>query len=226
VGQESVDKCVGAGDADETFVLVEDDVETGRGLTLLLRTRFPTRRIELFVAGKPALEFCRSEKTTLLLCDLGLPDMHGLDVIRVLRSEGRVRHVIVITGSPTDELPRELWDLGVAGFIDKVSLDQHLQPAVERVLEGGMYFSAQITPARLGGQLSGGVPSGTELAALSPREREVARLVATGLLSKEVADQLQLSPRTVEKYRTRVMHKVGVRSVPQLVYWCLRRGLV
>ena len=207
------------------FVVVEDDVGVSRGVTSLLRERFPGRRIEVFDAGEPAIAFCEREEVLLILTDLGLPDMHGLDIIRALRANGRMHHVVVMTGTPTDDLPRELWDLGVSGFIDKLSLHEHVQTAVERVLAGGMYFSAQVTPVRLGLDSDPAVVE-TGAVELSAREREVARLVATGLLSKEIADQLHLSPRTVEKYRARVMQKVAVRNVPQLVYWCLRQGLV
>ncbi len=192
----------------------------------MLRATFPRLRIEGFASGRPAIEFCQRESVTLLLTDLGLPDMHGLEVIRHVRAMGRVAHVIVMTGSPTDDLPRELWDLGVAGFIDKTSLHEHIQSAISRVLAGGMYFSAQVTPARLQGAPDATPnPPGTT-PALSERERDVVRLVAAGLLSKEIADRLHLSPRTVEKHRASVMRKLGARSAPQLVYWCLRQGLV
>lgn len=207
------------------FVLVDDDEFIRRTLTSMLRQSFPDRRVEVFAEGRPAMEFCRRAPVEILVTDLGLPDIHGLDIIRGLRVDRRIDHVIVMTGSPTDDLPRELWDLGVAGFIDKTSLHDHAQAAIERVLAGGMYFSAQVTPARL--REPSGEPASTVAAAvLSGRELEVSRLVATGLLSKEIADRLQLSPRTVEKYRARAMHKVGVRSVPQLVYWCLRQGVL
>jgi two-component system, NarL family, invasion response regulator UvrY len=208
------------------FVVVEDDAEVQRAVVLLLRECFPRRRVELFGAGRPAIAFCESETVELLLTDLGLPDVHGLELIRHLRSRGRIEHVIVMTGSPTDNLPRALWDLGVLGFIDKISLHDHLRAAIERVLAGGMYFSAQITPARLPEAPAGPVgATSADGAGLSARERDVARLVATGLITKEIAAKLHLSPRTVEKYRTRVMRKVGARSTPQLVYWCLRQGL-
>jgi DNA-binding NarL/FixJ family response regulator len=204
------------------MVIVEDEEPVRRGVRLLVGEALPRARIEVFASGQPAVEYCRRERVHLLLTDLGLPDMHGLDVIRQARAGGRLAHVIVMTGSPTDDLPRELWDLGVAGFIDKTSLSMHLRAALERVLAGGMYFSAKVTPSRLAaeGEATTSVPD------LSDREREVARLVATGLLSKEIAAQLHLSPRTVEKHRASVMHKIGARSVPQLVYWCLHHGLV
>ncbi len=209
-----------------TFVVVEDDPLVRQSLTCLLQQDFPDHRIEAFEAGQPAVAYCERETVALLLTDLGLPDMHGLDIIRHLRAVRRIEHVIVMTGTPTDDLPRELWDLGVSGFIDKTSLEAHVQAAIARVLAGGMYFSAAVTPARLHDAPEGPPPPGSAGdCGLSPREREVARLVVTGLLSKEIADRLHLSPRTVEKYRLHIMRKVGVRSVPQLVYWCLRHGL-
>lgn len=208
------------------IVVVDDEAGICHLLQRVLQAQFPGYRVESFAAGMPAIAYCRNEHVTVLLTDLGLPDVHGLDVVRKVRADGCVTNVIVMTGAPTDDLPRELWDLGVAGFLDKISLGEHVRPAIERVLAGGMYFSAQIKPGQLRLPPARTTRATADAAGLSPRERDVARLVATGLLTKEIARELFLSPRTVEKHRSHVMQKVGVRSVPQLVYWCLRQGLV
>jgi DNA-binding NarL/FixJ family response regulator len=92
------------------------------------------------------------------------------------------------------------------------------------LLEGGMFFSATVPPPVPSLIAESNLPrAGAD--ALSAREREVVRLVARGLVSKEVAAELGLSTRTVEKHRARILAKLGLRDVPTLVRWCLRNGL-
>jgi DNA-binding NarL/FixJ family response regulator len=100
-------------------------------------------------------------------------------------------------------------------------LDQ-IERAVQGVLDGGMFFSASVPPPMPPVALA--LPrAGAER--LSEREQEVVRLVARGLLSKQIAGELNLSTRTVEKHRGRIFAKLGLHDVPTLVRWCLRNGL-
>jgi DNA-binding NarL/FixJ family response regulator len=143
-----------------------------------------------------------------------------------------VRHVfkrwsevrfIVISSHFDSTLPGELIALGVAGFIDKAAPVDHAVRAIERVLAGGIYYSANVRPLpalRLESQ------EGPWASILTKRERVVAGLVADGMISKEIAKRLNLSARTVEKERVQLMAKLGVRDLPGLIRWCVRHGLV
>src|SRR5262249_47616693 len=158
------------------------------------------------------------EPVELLLTDLHLPDLDGRQIIRQVRARDRQTRVVVLTGQIDTNLPAELVALGVAGFVDKAAPLEHAVHAVERVLGGGMYFFAGVMPAVSG--LAARNAGGAGTAALSPRERDVARLVAGGLSSKEIAQRLELSTRTVENYRANLMQKIGVRDTAGLVRWC------
>ena len=207
------------------FVLV-DDTATFRGLLKeALQRRFRPRSLLDFADGRDAVAACLATPPDLLIADLYLRDMDGRDIVRVLRQKGLATKVVILTAHPEAQLPAELVSLGVAGFVDKNSPLEQIDRAVQCVLEGGMFFSATVPPP---------VPSslvnepalprvGTE--ALSEREREVVRLVARGLVSKEIANLLGLSPRTVEKHRARILAKLSLHDVPTLVRWCLRNGL-
>jgi len=132
---------------------------------------------------------------------------------------------VVLTGNVDAALPSELVALGVAGFIDKVAPLEHAVRAVQRVLEGGMYFYAGVMPTASAMASRTQNDKGPDASILSEREREVVRMVASGLSSKEIADKLGISARTVENHRFRLMEKIGVRDTVGLVRWCFEQGL-
>jgi len=207
------------------FVLV-DDTATFRGLLKdALQRRFRPREILDFDDGADALASCLAAPPDLLIADLYLRDMDGCDIVRSLRQKGMNTRVVILTGHPEAHLPAELVALGVAGFVDKNSPLEQIDRAVQCVLDGGMFFSATVPPPVP--SMLANEPSLPRVGAdsLSEREQQVVRLVARGLVSKEVADQLGLSTRTVEKHRARILAKLGLHDVPMLVRWCLRNGL-
>jgi DNA-binding NarL/FixJ family response regulator len=189
--------------------------------------------------GREGLEFCLREKPDLLVVDLFLPGMHGLEIVKIVREKLPATRILVLTSHPDGELPSQLIRQGVHGFVDKTAPLNYVLQAVESVMKGGMFFAANVPP-RANAAASDTVPvrpapqeqppqSAPSLAAaktLTPREIEVARLVSEGLSSKEVASQLNLSVRTVEKHRANIMDKLGVREVASLVRYCIQAGIV
>jgi DNA-binding NarL/FixJ family response regulator len=207
------------------FALIEDEALLRDLLVTTVTQKFQPREVHAFATGRAGLAHCLAQPVDMLLVDLGLPDLDGREIIRQVRARDPKPRVIVLTGYVDGTLPAELVALGVAGFVDKSAPLEHAVRAVERVLAGGMYFFAGVMPSA-SGMLKRPNPShGTSPSVLSARERDVARLVAGGLSSKEIAQQLDLSPRTVENYRANLMHKIGVRDTAGLVRWCLENGL-
>lgn len=207
-----------------SFVLIEDDPLLLDLFVVALNLQFKPAKLQTFTHGRAGIEFCRKEKPSLAILDLGLPDMDGRAVIRSLLTASPDTRVIVLTGQSSSTLPGELISLGVSGYIDKGSPLESMHAAVKRVLEGGIYFSAGIRPARFGGMVGNAPELPPET--LTPREMEIARLVASGLISKQIAERLKLSPRTVEKARSAILTKLNLRDLPGLVRWCMTHGLV
>lgn len=207
------------------FVLV-DDTATFRGLLKdALQRQFQPKELLDFGDGRDALAACLAAPPDLLIADLYLRDMDGRDIVRALRQKGITTRVVILTAHPEAQLPAELVSLGVAGFVDKNSPLEQIDRAVQCVLDGGMFFSATVPPPVPSSLASEPALPRVGAEILSEREREVVRLVARGLVSKEVAEQLGLSARTVEKHRARILAKLGLHDVPMLVRWCLRNGL-
>jgi DNA-binding NarL/FixJ family response regulator len=189
-----------------------------------------------FKDGKSGLDFCLKDPPGLLIVDLYLPGMHGLEVVREVRAKLPNTRILVLTGHPDGDLPARLISQGVHGFVDKSAPLNYVLQAIESVVAGGMFFAAHIPPKATAG--AGGPkvepsiktgPATTSVNAvetLSARELEVARLVAEGYSSKEIADRLALSVRTVEKHRANIMDKINVKEVASLVRWCVQAGIV
>lgn len=207
------------------FAIIEDDALLCDLLASSLRQHFQPAALHAFSCGAPAVAHCLNHSVDVVVTDLRLPDLDGREIIRRLHAHDRKIRIIVLTGNVDASLPAELVALGVAGFVDKAAPLEHAVRAVERVLAGGMYFFAGVAPTASHLTTRATASPFANSSVLSARERDVARLVASGLSSKEIAQRLALSHRTVENYRANLMQKIGVRDTAGLVRWCLENGL-
>lgn len=206
-------------------VLIEDETMFRQLILVTLGKVKDLQVIGEFGLGRPGLEFCLREKPDMLVVDLMLPDLNGIEIAREVRRAVPEMKILVITAHPSEQLPADLMVLGVNGYVDKTEPIEYVLSAVETVRSGGMFFASRV-------RAKGGTASGltarrpTVPIPLTEREQEIARLVAAGKMSKEIAAQLNLSVRTVEKHRANIMEKVGVREVASLTRWCIQAGLV
>jgi len=222
-------------------VIIEDEAVFRQMLAMALGRVRGLQVAGSFGEGKAGLEFCLRTKPALVVVDLYLPGMHGLEVIKAIRLNLPETRILVLTGHPDGDLPARLIAQGVHGFVDKNAPINYVLQAVESVMTGGMFFAAHIPPTvsaaaakaaaaspRVPPAVKTGpvAPSLEAMQMLSSREIEVARLVAEGFSSKEIATRLDLSVRTVEKHRANIMDKVGVHEVASLVRWCVQSGIV
>lgn len=206
-------------------VLIEDETMFRQLILLALGKVKDLQVVGEYGLGKPGLEFCLREKPDLLVVDLMLPDINGMEIAREVRRASPDTKILVITAHPSERLPADLIVLGVNGYVDKTEPIEYVLSAVETVRSGGMFFASRV---RAKGGASTGF-TGTKPALqvpLTEREQEIARMVAAGQMSKEIAAKLNLSVRTVEKHRANIMEKVGVREVASLTRWCIQAGLV
>jgi DNA-binding NarL/FixJ family response regulator len=220
-------------------VIIEDETVFRQMLGMAL-SRVPGLKLVGEIAdGREGLEFCLRENPELVVVDLFLPGMHGLEIVKIVREKLPATRILVLTSHPDGELPAQLIRQGVHGFVDKTAPLSYVLQAVESVMKGGMFFATNVSP-RAGETGEGSLvtrpapmeqppPAAPSLAAaktLTPREVEIAQLVTGGLSSKEIAARLDLSVRTVEKHRANIMDKLGVREVASLVRYCVQAGIV
>lgn len=211
------------------LLIVEDDPVYRHFLREVLRNMETVELVGEAVNGKDGIALCLTRKPDVLLIDLMLPDMEGTEVINRVRGAQPGLHVMLLTAQPRNDLPAELMRLNVAGFLDKSATVQEISSGIRKLLAGGLVYSST---AGLGRADDASLPALTGMAinyppdVLTSREREIARMVAGAMSSKEVAAKLGLSPRTVEKHRANIYDKLRVRDVVGLTRWCLHHKLV
>ena len=205
-------------------VIIEDETMFRQLVVTTLSKIKDLRVVAEFATGKPALEFCLEKKPDMVVIDLVLPDMDGLDIARRLQAERPKTIMLVITAHPSERLPAELMQLGVNGYIDKTEPIDYLISAIGTIRQGGMFFATHVGAKRNTAFGFGSPPPPLKIP-LTEREKEVARMVAAGRISKEIAGTLNLSRRTVEKHRQNILKKIGARDVVGLTRWCLQGGI-
>jgi DNA-binding NarL/FixJ family response regulator len=174
--------------------------------------------------GAAALEALRSTPADVLVLDLTMPGLDGFEVLRRAKAAYPALKVLVLTMHASAEYVARAVQEGADGYLLKDSAVHDLKAAIEAVTHGRAYYSPPVQRELTELLRSPMRERPTDL--LTEREREVLRLVATGLSTKEIAAQLEISARTVETHRANLMRKLGVRSVALLTQVAIREGLV
>ena len=178
--------------------------------------------------GRDAVEKCRQLKPDLVVLDIGMPRLNGIDAARqILRSDPNQR-ILVLTDVDSEQVIRECLEAGVRGWVFKTDRAQDLVAASEALEQHRSMFSSRVSDLVLDGYLRR--PHSDSIVALpralSPREREVVQLVAEGKSSKEIAVMLGLSTKTVETHRSNLLIKLKIHSIVELVMYAVRNGIV
>ena len=160
----------------------------------------------------------------IVLLDLGLEGRSGLDLLARLQQRGSVARVVVLTMSSQPRHVAEAWRLGAAAYVLKGSHGSTVLQAIATAQRGGRFLDPALTA--FNGDLVGGVAAEDRLSLLSLREREVMLLVVNGRSSAAIGAQLNLSPKTVDTYRSRLMLKLDVPDLAALVRYAVREGLI
>jgi DNA-binding NarL/FixJ family response regulator len=159
----------------------------------------------------------------VVLLDLGLPDRSGLDLLSQLAGRGLPTRVLVLTVSDRPWHVAEATRLGAAGYVLKGASGDEVVKAINDVLHGRTHFTGAVA-ARAVEAASGQAPD--PMAALSTRERQIMRMVVSGMSSAAIGAELHLSPKTVDTYRSRLMAKLGVHDLANLVRVAVRMGVI
>jgi DNA-binding NarL/FixJ family response regulator len=168
-------------------------------------------------------EEVRKRRPDVLLMDMGMPGMSGLEALRRLRAEGLATKVIFLTMHAEPDLAAEAMRAGAMGYVLKNAAGEELFSAIRQVLRGAVYISAQIAQ-RVMSSLAGAEPPSSET--LSQRQRDVLQLIAVGKTMKEIAAALKISPRTVETHKYAMMQRLHVQTTVELVQYAARHGLI
>jgi DNA-binding NarL/FixJ family response regulator len=207
-------------------ILLADDHKILReGLRSLLHTYPGMSVVGEAANGREVLEQAAELKPDIVVMDLSMPQLNGLQATERLKARHPQIKVIALTAHDDASYLSQVCRAGAVGYVLKHSAGEELLKAIEAVARGGVYFEADLAgkALTLKGH-TGGSRGEAASAELSDREQEVLRLVAWGFSNKEVANELEVSVKTVETYRVRIAEKLGLRSRAQLVQYALRQG--
>ena len=180
--------------------------------------------------GREAIQLAEKLKPDVMIVDLGMPELNGLDAIRHIRREQPDVELLVFSMHDSEELIREVFAAGARGYVLKSDAALYLTEAVRSLFCHKPFFTPRISEAILNSLvLSGGNDGRTEgmgHGPLSSREREILQLLAENKSNKEIASRLGISVRTVETHRRSVMQKLNANSIVELVHYAIRNGIV
>jgi DNA-binding NarL/FixJ family response regulator len=207
-------------------ILLADDHRIVRdGLRLLIDAQPDMRVVGEAANGKEVLIQARTLKPDVVVMDLSMPELNGLQATERLKAEQPALKVVALTAHDDETYLTQLCRAGAAGYVLKQSAAEELIQAISAVAKGGVYFEPALASKTLARQMaSTGSRSAPGTAELSQREREVLTGIAWGYSNKEIAGDLNLSIKTVETYKTRVAEKLGLRSRTEMVQFALRQG--
>lgn len=177
--------------------------------------------------GLQAVELARSLSPDVVLMDLKMPRMNGIEAVGHLRFVAPSARVLILTMQEDREYLRESRRAGASGFLVKDAAPSEVARAIESVHAGDPFYTSGTSRALLdevGRELSGAAPAGAD-PALSLRERQVLALLGAGLTSREIGTRLRLGVRTVESHRLRLRRKLGIESVAGLTRYAIDHGL-
>ena len=212
-------------------ILLADDHEiVRRGLCALLQKREGWEVCGEASDGREAIEMAKQLKSDVVIFDIGMPFLNGLDTPRQLVELDPSFKVIVLTITDSDQVIREALDAGARGFVLKSDAARDLVSAVEAIQSKRMFFTPRVNDLVLQGFLDKGHAisrnEAPNLPILTAREREVTQLLAEGKSSKEVATLLNLSTKTVETHRSNIMRKLSLHSIRDLVVYAIKNNII
>jgi len=209
-------------------ILIADDHEVARkGIRSLLEDHTGWEVCGEARDGREAVEYAGKLKPDVLLLDIGMPNLNGLDAARQILATDPEARILILTVHDSEQTVREVLAVGARGFLLKSDAGRELVAAVEALQQRRTFFTSRVAQMMLDGYLrpqDNSDPSGQ--CVLTPREREVIQLVAEGKSTKEVAMALSLSVKTAETHRTNLMRKLDLHSVAALTLYAVRNGIV
>ncbi|HEV8048096.1 MAG TPA: response regulator transcription factor [Terriglobales bacterium] len=209
-------------------ILVVDDHPVFRfGLCALLSSHQGWDICGEAADGRDAVQKCKQLKPDLLILDICMPELNGLDAARQILKHNPDQAILVLTAVDSEDVIRECLEAGIRGWVFKSEATRDLLTAVEALQQQKTIFSSRVSDLIMDGyKRHRAAPAPDNLTRLSPREREVVQLVSEGKASKEIATILHMSLSTAETHRSNILRKLRLHSIAELVMYAVRNGIV
>jgi len=210
------------------IVIAEDYTILREGLRSLLSSSDEFEIVGEAEDGWKAIEWVEKSKPDLILMDLSMPRLNGMEAIREIKRGSKETKILVLTMHRTEEYIVATLKAGADGYVLKDATHSELMMAIRSVLGGRHYISPGISEQVIEGYLEGKKTSRplTAWETLTQREREILKLIAEGHRNKKIADYLCISVKTVEKHRANLMNKLNLHSISALTSLAIEKGLI
>lgn len=216
------------GEKKTRVLIVEDHRLFREGLKSLLADKTDFEVVGEAGDGLEAIRKIKRRQPNLLLLDLSMPKMNGISVMREIKGQFPEIKILALTIHESDQYVLEAFEAGADGYCLKDAGRNELMVAIDSVLLGKRYISPSISDNVLEGYLTGRkkLKSKTSWDTITPREREVLKLLGEGYQNKEISDMLHISVKTVEKHRANIMNKLDLHNAAALTAYAIEHGLV
>lgn len=201
------------------LLLADDHMLFAEGLESLLHDEFEL--LGTVGNGRDLVEATHRLNPEVILVDISMPVLNGFDAVRRIRQEGNFAKVIFLTMHDDETLVAEAFRCGGSGYVLKQAAGEELVTAIREVAQGNNYLTPLITRKPVEPLTTG--PSKSNL---TPRQREVLKLISDGLTMKEIASELNISTRTAESHKYEMMQALGVETTAELIRYALKLGLI
>ena len=204
-----------------TVLLVDDQQLFREGLALILKQHYPEMTLLHAGSGPAALELLKTTPVNLVLLDIGMPEMNGMEAVTLISKDHPDVSILVVTQYNGEAMIKHLLRIGVHGFIFKSSASEEIREAIETVMQGRQYVPANLQPSFLKKIAMNDTP-----AVLKKREAEILLLLKMGRSSKEIAERLKLKENTINSYREEMLQKTKTKNVAELISYAHENGML
>ena len=205
------------------ILLADDHRLVAEGLQSLLLPEFEL--VGVVEDGRMLVEAARKLLPDVIVADIGMPKLNGLEALSQLKKENPQVKVVMLTMYREPAFARRAIEAGASGYVLKHSAAEELLAAIRAALEGKTYLTPAIAAGVFDELKRGPGHSGDPQSALTARQREILQLLAEGLSAKEIAAQLNISTRTVESHKYQMMEALAIHNSAELVHYALKHGI-
>ena len=212
-----------------TIVLAEDHAVVRQGLRLLLETEADLKVVGEAVSGRQAVDMVHDLRPNVIVMDIAMPLLNGLEATRQIRKAVPKTKVVILSAHSDDTYVEHAMALGASGFVIKQTSAHALSAAIRAAHQGNTFFSPSIAKRRLHRTQKTPNRNGllkSKILDLTSREIEVLQLIAEGSANKQVAAELGISIKTVEKHRDHLMRKIGIHDTAGLTRYAISAGII
>jgi two-component system, NarL family, invasion response regulator UvrY len=207
------------------ILLTDDHAVVRHGLKQILADEFKKATFGEARNAQEALNKVWKENWDVVVLDITMPGRSGLEVLREIKKSKPKLPVLVLSMHPEGQFAVRVLKRGASGYMTKESAPEELVGAIKKVLAGGRYVSNSLAE-KLANYLSGGETQKSPQEKLSDREFQVLRLIASGKIVSEIAQELSLSVKTISTYRSRILEKMGMKNNAELMHYAMQHQLV